>query len=228
VGHHRGDGQGTEDAMSKSLRLVIAAAFMAASSGFAPVGIAQPSTPDFGDDASMWSNDDECDDKRFAGPGMTASLLLDEDVGHDATDCRTAWRAGKLHLAPATGRDYDGDIPDFGDDDSEWSFDDECDDPRFVGPGMTATVLLDEDMFHDATDCRTAWESGELRLIGGGDRNDELPDFGDDESEWSFDDECDDPRFVGPAMAVELLQDDMFHDATDCRTAWENGDIELR
>jgi hypothetical protein len=60
VGRHRGDGQGTEDAMSKSLRLVIAAAFMAASSGFAPVGIAQPSTPDFGDDASMWSNDDEC------------------------------------------------------------------------------------------------------------------------------------------------------------------------
>lgn len=216
--------------MSKTFRLVIAAAFMAVSSGIAPVGVAQPSTPDFGDDASMWANDDECDDKRFVGPGMTATLLLDEDVGHDATDCRTAWRAGKLQLAPASGggRDFAGDVPDFGDDDSEWAFDDECDDPRFVGPGMTDTLLLDEDMYHDATDCRTAWENGELRLIGGDDRNDELPDFGDDDSEWAFDDECDDPRFVGYGMAEELLNEDMFHDATDCRNAWENGDIELR
>ncbi len=214
--------------MRRTLRLFTAAAFMAVSSGLAPSGMAQPSTPDFGDDASTWSNDGECDDKRFAGPGMTATILLDEDVGHDATDCRDAWRAGKLQLASISGPDRDGDVPDFGDDESEWAFDDECDDPRFVGPGMTDTPLLDEDIGHDATDCRDAWKNGELRLIGT-ERDSDVPDFGDDDSEWAFDDECDDPRFVGPGMTeTPLLREDMYHDATDCREAWENGDIELR
>lgn len=56
---------------------------------------------------------------------------------------------------------------DFGDDSSEWANDNECDDPRFEGPGMTATVLLEEDSGHDATDCRTAFERGDLQLRGG-------------------------------------------------------------
>jgi hypothetical protein len=45
----------------------------------------------------------------------------------------------------------------FGDDSSEWSFDGECDDPRFEGRGM-ASALLDEDRFRDATDCRKLLE----------------------------------------------------------------------
>ena len=214
--------------MSRTLRTIVAAAFMMASTGLSPVAQGQPSTPDFGDDNGAWANDDECDDKRFAGPGMTNTPLLDEDVGHDASDCRSAWQAGDLHLASASSHGRDGDLPDFGDDDSEWSFDDECDDPRFAGPGMTETPLLDEDIGHDATDCREAYLAGDLRLIGG-EQDRDTPDFGDDDSEWAFDDECDDPRFVGPGMTeTTLLREDMYHDATDCREAWENGDLDLR
>ena len=129
---------------------------------------------DFGDDNGDWANDNECDDKRFVGPGMTATPLLDEDIGHDATDCRTAYEAGNLQLrdsaTPATPQalaaPVGGGAVDFGDDSSRWANDNECDDKRFAGPGMTATPLLDEDIGHDATDCRTAYEAGRLRLAG--------------------------------------------------------------
>ncbi|MGD2166498.1 MAG: caspase family protein [Gammaproteobacteria bacterium] len=57
-------------------------------------------------------------------------------------------------------------VPAFGDDSSMWSEDGECDDPRFVGDGM-ASVLLDEDRFHDATDCRTLYQSGSIVLVAG-------------------------------------------------------------
>ncbi|MDZ7734183.1 MAG: hypothetical protein U5R31_14925 [Acidimicrobiia bacterium] len=50
---------------------------------------------DFGDDASMWANDGECDDPRFEGEG-THGILLDEDRGHDATDCRELLEDGKI------------------------------------------------------------------------------------------------------------------------------------
>ena len=56
---------------------------------------------------------------------------------------------------------------DFGDDTSLYANDGECDDPRFEGPGMTTTPLLDSDRMHDATDCRTAYEAGEIRLRDG-------------------------------------------------------------
>lgn len=50
---------------------------------------------DFGDDASMWANDGECDDPRFAGPGA-AETLLAEDAFHDASDCRQACASGAI------------------------------------------------------------------------------------------------------------------------------------
>ncbi|MXO72514.1 hypothetical protein [Alteraurantiacibacter buctensis] len=126
---------------------------------------------DFGDDASRWANDNECDDKRFIDAGMTATPLLDEDIGHDATDCRTAYEAGNLQLRQAVparplSAPVDGTV-DFGDDTSRWANDNECDDKRFTGPGMTETPLLDEDIGHDATDCRLAYEAGRLQLADG-------------------------------------------------------------
>lgn len=54
---------------------------------------------------------------------------------------------------------------DFGSDSGDWTNDGECDDPRFKGPGMTSTPLLDEDIRADASDCRAAYERGELTLI---------------------------------------------------------------
>lgn len=170
---------------------------------------------DFGDDSSRWARDGECDDPRFEGPGMTATTLLEADIGHDATDCSAAYRAGNLRLR-GDGPDYDpgnagdplddqdygipgpglwapGDhinqvggggtgpsisIPsdglvidgiNFGDDASRWARDNECDDPRFEGPGMTTTPLLEADIGHDATDCAAAYRAGNLRLRAEGD-----------------------------------------------------------
>lgn len=54
---------------------------------------------------------------------------------------------------------------DFGTDNGQWANDGECDDPRFRGPGMTETPLLDDDIRNDASDCRAAYERGELTLI---------------------------------------------------------------
>ena len=54
---------------------------------------------------------------------------------------------------------------DFGNDDSDFANDDECDDPRFRGPGMTTSYLIEEDNKTDASDCRAAYERGELTLI---------------------------------------------------------------
>lgn len=209
--------------MSRLFRKLVAAAFLVASSGLAPAVHAQTTQPDFGDDASRWARDGECDDPRFDGEGMSEGASLDDDIGHDATDCRTAWRVGKIVFAVSDGSD----APDFGDDASDWANDDECDDPRFSGPGMTGTTLLDDDIGHDATDCQTSWEAGSLWLIG--DSGSDMPDFGNDDSDWANDGECDDPRFDGEGMTTtDLLQEDILHDATDCRTAWEDGTITLR
>lgn len=51
----------------------------------------------FGDDSSAWANDGECDDPRFEGRGMAATLVAD-DLGHDATDCRRLYEAGDIRL----------------------------------------------------------------------------------------------------------------------------------
>ncbi len=117
----------------------------------------------FGDDKGDYSNDGECDDPRFDGPGMTATDLLSDDVLHDASDCETAFKAGQLTIR---GLAEDGSI-DFGDDKGEYANDGECDDLRFIGSGMTATELIQDDIMHDATDCRTAYEAGKLKLNRG-------------------------------------------------------------
>ncbi len=118
---------------------------------------------EFGDDRSQWSNDGECDDPRFIGDGM-ADVLLDEDLYADATDCRGLFETGRIRLrkTDASGT-VSADSVDFGNDSGEWTHDGECDDPRFVGDGM-ASVLLDEDRLADATDCRTLFEAGRIRL----------------------------------------------------------------
>ena len=210
--------------MQKTLRILAASAFMAASSGVAPVVHAQPATPDFGDDNSRWARDGECDDSRFTGAGMTDTPFLESDIGHDASDCRSAFRAGTVQLVSTSSG---ASTPDFGDDASDWSKDGECDDPRFSGAGMTPTILLEDDILHDATDCSAAWERGEIRLAGVAASG--IPDFGDNAGAYANDGECDDPRFKGPGMTTTtLLPDDILHDARDCEVAWDNGDIELR
>lgn len=122
---------------------------------------AQALTIDFGNDSSEWANDNECDDARFGGAGMTTTPLLQEDVMADASDCQNAYNNGLLHvLGVSKGR------VDFGDDAGEWANDGECDDMRFEGPGMTTTPLLQDDILHDATDCKNAFDNGRLWMRG--------------------------------------------------------------
>lgn len=54
----------------------------------------------FGDNTSEWRNDGLCDDYRFDGPGADF-VLLSEDIGHDAADCRAQCELGQIAL-----RDY--------------------------------------------------------------------------------------------------------------------------
>lgn len=114
----------------------------------------------------------------------------------------------------------------FGDDSGDYSRDGECDDPRFVGSGMTTTALLSADVLRDATDCKTAYDAGTITLRGIAD--DGKVDFGDDKGEYAKDGECDDLRFKGPGMTgTALIADDIMHDASDCRTAYKAGRLEL-
>ena len=114
--------------------------------------------PNFGDDSSQWSLDGECDDPRFQGTGM-ASTLVDADRFSDATDCRDLFNLGRITLV-STGP------VELGDNSSQWSEDGECDDPRFQGNGMAAT-LVDGDRLRDATDCRDLFNLGRITLRPG-------------------------------------------------------------
>lgn len=206
---------------------------------------------DFGDDSSQWANDGECDDPRFTGQGM-ANILLDEDIGHDATDCKRLMSKGQITQKPASTKTS---RIDFGDNASQWANDGECDDPRFEGQGM-ASILLDEDIAHDGNDCRVLLQNGQIRFQGIAlppvaetkpvpvptsepviqpiqtaptSTSSTVPtniDFGDDSENRSHNGICDDSRFQGLGMADELYDEQyQMHDATDCRELFEQGQV---
>jgi hypothetical protein len=119
----------------------------------------------------------------------------------------------------------------FGDNESDFANDHECDDRRFVGLGM-ATSLDEDDNFHDANDCRHAYSVGAIRLI-----NVEAAKaathcgnikFGNDEGSFVEDGECDDGRFDGPGTSSMISVDEIGHDAEDCRAQCAAGKIYLR
>lgn len=190
---------------------------------------------DFGDDASAWAYDGECDDPRFEGDGM-ATTLLDDDRAHDATDCRVLFNQGRIALrgssSPAQVGSASASGIDFGDDTSTWANDGECDDPRFQGSGAAAT-LLEEDRFHDATDCRDLFNLGritqreQVQPVAAVQVSIDEIDFGNNTSEWASDGECDDPRFQGAGAADVLLDEDLMRDSKDCRALYERGRITL-
>jgi len=187
---------------------------------------------DYGDDASEWARDGECDDPRFVGTGV-ASELLDADLGHDATDCRQAIAAG---TATFTGAPTEQPLPsfDYGGDWSKWANDGECDDLRFTGEG-TSKKLLTEDMLGDASDCAALEADGKVTIrtvyspqyAAGAPYDSSAIDFGDNRSDYADDEQCDDPRFEGPGAAALLLESDLRHDANDCKAAYEGGTVML-
>ncbi|WP_210529421.1 hypothetical protein [Rubellimicrobium arenae] len=225
-------------------------------------------TPEFGDDSSAWARDGECDDPRFAGPGMS-SVTVQVDRMADATDCRTAFEAGQVRLVedqggpPATADAAEpgasppalpagpapaptGSAPggkgsaatpaatagvNFGNDSSEWANDGECDDRRFVGQGMAASISW-ASVGRDASDCRTLHDAGALRLWDWAEARAATQcaalDFGDDAGEYAHDGECDDLRFEGPGAAGALGEATVGHDASDCSQLCAFGVVALR
>ena len=126
---------------------------------------------DYGSDWSKYANDGECDDLRFAGEGASKKLMT-EDMYGDATDCRALEAEGRVSIRTiytpeyAAGAPYDSSDVDFGDNASSYADDDQCDDPRFEGPGAAST-LLDSDLQHDSADCKAAYEAGTVMLSDG-------------------------------------------------------------
>jgi protease YdgD len=178
---------------------------------------------DYGDNSGEWANDGECDDPRFTGSG--ASGGFDSHLMHDANDCRDAMAAGTVSFDGPTGSSTGAAI-DYGDDSGEWANDGECDDPRFTGSGASAG--FDSHLMHDASDCRDAFIRGTVTIDGQSSTSGGPFDYGDDDSVFANDGECDDPRFEGPSMDNTLLAVDMGHDATDCRNGVQSGDISIR
>ncbi|MCJ8189872.1 hypothetical protein [Sphingomicrobium aestuariivivum] len=197
---------------------------------------------DFGDDEGVFANDDECDDPRFTGEGSSDIAPMRALVGHDATDCKTAYEAGTIRLATAeellaaeaaTGS-RDLPVGDFGDDSSTWANDGECDDPRFRGTGMAST-LSDDDNGRDATDCSTLLEAGKIRWFDAEEeaRLQAVPGpggffFGSDGSSLANNGICDDMRFIGEGTHPIQLGEDIRADASDCRAGFEAGTVRHR
>lgn len=99
------------------------------------------------------------------------------DVGTDSTGrlVITEWDTSEwasMDLG-GSGNAIVADGIDFGDDLSSWANDGECDDPRFQGEG-TASTLLDDDLYHDATDCSEAYAAGTIQLAAGAGSSSEL------------------------------------------------------
>lgn len=119
----------------------------------------------------------------------------------------------------------------FGDNSSEYARDGECDDPRFFGRGM-AEALNDENIGHDAADCKHHYDMGTVKLwiesLARAATSCNRINYGDNTSEYARDGECDDPRFIGSGVDSIVLNDDIGHDATDCRLACTSGTALLR
>lgn len=139
---------------------------MAASLSLAAAPLtAQGDAVDFGDDSNEYAYDEDCDDPRFAGPGMDGVMLTD-DIGRDASDCRAEFKAGDIYMSPLFAKPASTAAIIFGDDASEYANDGECDDIRFVGPDTAEAIFLFESVGHDASDCRAGFEAGKLKWQG--------------------------------------------------------------
>ena len=189
---------------------------------------------DFGDDNSVWAENEVCNDPRFvADPRRPLAADADakaEAEGHDERDCLNAYLARRVWPTDQEPGRTQGIA--FGDDSGERAFDGECDDPRFEGEGVADTVESGH-VLKDASDCRDAVRKSSARLESGRALQDSLDgttadglNLGDDSGEWAFDGECDDPRFEGEGVADAVAAENVLRDATDCGRALRDGRAE--
>lgn len=150
-----------------------------------------------------WMNDNLCKDPRLLVAGVEPST---EAEGMDAADCLNALAGGLAQLAPS----IQGVVGEFlyrlGDNASVRAYDEQCDDPRFGGPGA-APLSIADDLGHDASDCLLAAEAGDLVYVAGRtivrnriySRDEVSTDLGKNIAAFADDGVCQDPRFaIGP------------------------------
>jgi len=132
---------------------------------------------DFGDNSGPFTDDGECDDPRFAGPGA-ATATFDGAELTDAGDCSNLYLQGALtYVEPdpvSAGTVVNSDNISFGDNTGMFPNDGECDDPRFEGPGAAA-FTSEESQMRDADDCRSLFESGRVTLVAGASASPSMP-----------------------------------------------------
>ncbi len=131
----------------------------------AEVHASEQASLELGDDSGEWAEDGQCDDVRFTGSGMAAVLLTDS-IGKDAADCSAALEAGTISVDPMHAPPANDEAILFGDDVSKFAGDGQCDDIRFVSKESAAMVYIAEDIGHDASDCRAAFEDGSVTWQG--------------------------------------------------------------
>ena len=140
--------------------------------------------------------------------------------------CVTAFLLALFPMSQASAQ-----VVEFGDSESDYANDRECDDRRFVGAGM-ASSLDEDDNFHDANDCRHAYTVGAIRLLDpvaamAATHCGEIK-FGNDAGAFADDGECDDARFDGPGTSSVIFNDEIGYDAKDCWAQCAAGKIYLR
>lgn len=130
---------------------------------FLALPVVAQTTPDFGDDSSEFAFDHECDDPRFTGWGVATSTST-ENTGTDASDCSHLYSLGQIRLSQTESKGVEQCASiNYGDNSSQWSNNNECDDPRFAGGGVPGIMNL-EDIGRDAADCQSLCESGSIWL----------------------------------------------------------------
>lgn len=220
-------------AMTTRIAALLAASVTALLAGMP----AQAQAPDFGSDTSVWANDGECDDPRFAGPGASG-MAQDANLMADATDCRTALEAGTVQFVQSQGAAPAAPVPA----------------PDIKGAQIAAPAAPVEPLAQ-AAPAEPAPETAPEPAIEGAQATppatpaapmpgtkgaqatapaapaqlaaSEQVNFGDDTSQWANDGECDDRRFVGQGMATSLNWASVGRDASDCRALHDAGSIRL-
>lgn len=191
----------------------------------------------FGDNSSVFADDGECDDPRFQGPGAAFSASENNQM-RDANDCRSLFESGQISLV--SGADASPELS------SVASTNTQTNEPAAT-PRETYTVgtprgdingALQEDgsLFASGTVYGDQISSDGNNISAPNTTFRPAPtpassntsiEFGDNSSAFANDGECDDPRFEGDGMAVVSFDEDIAHDANDCRAAFEAGTITL-
>lgn len=195
--------------------------------------VVQAQDINFGDDSADYSHDGQCDDRRFEGSGMAVELNWG-NVGRDADDCSTAFYKGSISMWNLMDRTANTDCSaiEFGSNQSMYSNDGACDDPRFEGSGA-AEAPSSANIGSDADDCSRLCDYGMVFLRDGAaevaayEPVEEDAFYGNNSGEYAQDGECDDRRFVGDVMANGLRWDLVGRDADDCREVYEAGLVSL-